>query len=387
MKIDQQIFNFDQPEIDYKIDKSTTSTLDRNLGPGQSNSSKPLSSLFNKITHKQNRSKSPFKFMNRLSREASPNMSSNQNLKALTKSQKNSASKSKISRSTEFGIKSSLINHVNNPIPKTSTLQKDAFMGKPQTQLEEMIDAELENNMAENDETEIQAIIDYVDEYYFGVRIFPGQDATKVFVGWTGSRFHLLNEKMGNNFDHSLVSKCTLINTSNDGSIVSSLLRKECFVVSAAELISNSMQPDAQSSKKIANSILLGCLIDLSTGYLTFTVNGKETIHKFQVEPGTRLYPAVFVEPTTKEILQIELGRVRNSLPLSAAMFPSLGKHIEPRLPPRLRIQYLKPIRWSRVPNTNLKVHCLKMNNILGWSLLCEEIGKFFFKFIPINII
>ena len=316
--------------------------------------------------------------MNRLSREASPNMSSNQNIKSLAKSQKNSVSKSKISRSTEFGIKSSLINHVNNPIPKTSTLQKDAYMGKPQTQLEEMIDAEFEHNLAENDEAELQAIIDYVNEYYFGVRIFPGQDATKVFVGWTGSRFHFLNEKIGNNFDHGLVSKCTLINTSNDGSILSSLLRKECYVVSAAELISNSMQPDTQSSKKISNSILLGCLIDLSTGYLTFTVNGKETVHKFQVEPGTRLYPAVFVEPTTKEILQIELGRVRNCLPLSAALFPSLGKHIEPRLPPRLRIQYLKPIRWSRVPNTNLKVHCLKMNNILGWSLLCEETGKIY---------
>lgn len=315
--------------------------------------------------------------MNRLSREASPNTSSSQNIKSLAKNQKNSASKNKISRSTEFGIKSSLVNHVTNPLPKTSTLQKDVYLGKPQSQLDEMIEAELDQHLAETDEAELQAIIDYVDEYYYGVRIFPGQDATKVFIGWTGSRFHLLNEKMGQNFDHSLVSKCTLINTSNDGSIVSSLIRKECYVVSAAELIHNSMQPDAQSSKKVANSILLGCLIDLSTGFLTFTVNGKETIHKFQCEPGTKLYPAVFVEPTTKETLQIELGRARNCLPLSAALFPSLGKHIEPRLPPRLRIQYLKPIRWSRVPNSNLKVHYLKMNNVLGWSLLCEETGRF----------
>ena len=32
----------------------------------------------------------------------------------------------------------------------------------------------------ESDDVELQAIIDYVDEYYYGVRIFPGQDASKV---------------------------------------------------------------------------------------------------------------------------------------------------------------------------------------------------------------
>jgi hypothetical protein len=31
----------------------------------------------------------------------------------------------------------------------------------------------------------------------------------------------------------------------------------------------------------------------------------------FQVEPSTKLYPAVFVEPTVKEVLQFELGRIK----------------------------------------------------------------------------
>ena len=30
-----------------------------------------------------------------------------------------------------------------------------------------------------------------------------------------------------------------------------------------------------------------------------------------QVEPSTKLYPAVFVEPTVKEVLQFELGRIK----------------------------------------------------------------------------
>ena len=222
---------------------------------------------------------------------------------------------------------------------------------------------------------EIQAIIDYIDEYYYGVRLFPGQDSSKVYVGWTTSRFHLLTNKLDDPFDNSLISQCTLINTSADGSILSSMIRKDCYIVSASELNQNFLETDVVASKKITNSLLLGCIVDLSTGLLSFTVNGKEASQKFQVEPGTKLYPAIFVEPTTKEILQIELGRVKNSLPLSAAMFPSLGKHVVSKCPPRLKLQYLNAIRWSRVPNQNLKVHTLKMNNVLGWSLLCEETG------------
>lgn len=118
--------------------------------------------------------------------------------------------------------------------------------------------------------------------------------------------------------------------------------------------------------------MLLGCMVDLSTGVLSFCVNGKEVPQKFQVEPGTKLYPAVFVEPTTKEMLQFELGRIKNCLPISAALFPSLGKHVVAKCPPRLKLQFLKPIRWSRVLNTQMKAHTLKMNNVLGWSLLSE---------------
>ena len=33
--------------------------------------------------------------------------------------------------------------------------------------------------------------------------------------------------------------------------------------------------------------------------------------------------------------------------------------------------------------NHNLKTHTLKMNNILGWSLLCEENGNLFLFFFP----
>lgn len=67
------------------------------------------------------------------------------------------------------------------------------------------------------------------------------------------------------------------------------------------------------------------------------------------MEPETKLFPAIFVEATSKEILQIELGRSATSLPLSAAVLPTSDKHVTPQFPPRLKVQCLKPHQWARV--------------------------------------
>lgn len=36
-----------------------------------------------------------------------------------------------------------------------------------------------------------QESLDLVDEYYYGVRIFPGQDPNHVCVGWVTSQYHV----------------------------------------------------------------------------------------------------------------------------------------------------------------------------------------------------
>lgn len=386
----QQMFNFDQLDINFKSnDKMDYETQTSASTP--SNSKQGKSSLLNKITKSNKdpgaaRPKSPFKLLNKLSREPSPMTSQASTTKSKSSSSsKNAANnKSKISRSSEFGIKTIATGAKPSAIepapPSSRTIQKPGITVDDYA----FSDSDSAYPMLESDDIELQAIIDYVDEYYYGVRLFPGQDGSKVYVGWTTSRFHMSSDKLERNFNLKDTSKCTLINTSSDGSIVSSLTRSECYVFSAMDLSQNLGDSEFSSSKIVTNSVLIGCMADLATGILSFTFNGKECVGpKVQVEPGTRLYPAVFVEPTTKEVLQFELGRVRNCLPLSAALFPSLGKHITPRCPPRLRLQFLQAIRWSRVPNTHLKVHCLKMNNILGWSLLCEEIVHAQAVFIP----
>lgn len=95
-------------------------------------------------------------------------------------------------------------------------------------------------------------------------------------------------------------------------------------------------------SKGASQGMFIGCFIDTSTGFITLQCDGKDTRHKYRMEPGTKLFPGVFLEPTSKETLQIELGRTPNTLPLSAAVLQNSDKHVVPQMPPRLRVQILR---------------------------------------------
>jgi len=119
--------------------------------------------------------------------------------------------------------------------------------------------------------------------------------------------------------------------------------------------------------------MFVGCHVDISTGMLTFTADGKPTKHKFRIEPGIKLFPAIIFEATSKECLQFELGRTPTTLPLSAAILRTSEKHLVPQCPPRLKVQSLQAYQWSRVPNVSLKPHALKLSDIRGWSMLCED--------------
>ncbi|XP_057277363.1 ryanodine receptor 1-like, partial [Pezoporus wallicus] len=91
------------------------------------------------------------------------------------------------------------------------------------------------------------------------------------------------------------------------------------------------------------------------------------------VEPNTKLFPAVFVVPTSQNILQFELGKLKNILPISAAMFSSEQGNPEPQCPPRLGVQILTPVTWSRLPNESLSVETARLGERLGWAVECTE--------------
>jgi ryanodine receptor 2 len=60
------------------------------------------------------------------------------------------------------------------------------------------------------------------------------------------------------------------------------------------------------------------------------------------MEPETKVFPAIFVEATSKEVLQIELGRTSTTLPLSAALLQNSERHVVPQVKNSI---YLFPLR------------------------------------------
>ncbi|KAK7790957.1 hypothetical protein R5R35_007854 [Gryllus longicercus] len=206
-----------------------------------------------------------------------------------------------------------------------------------------------------------------INEYFYGVRIFPGQDPTHVYVGWVTTQYHLHSQA----FSQANVRRASVEVTDDYGRVIDCVERQSCYMVRADELY-NEVTHDA-SGKAASQGMFIGCFVDAATGYISWTCEGKETSHRFKMEPDTKLFPAIFVEATSKEILQIELGRTSTTLPLSAAVLQNSERHVIPQFPPRLKVQCLKPHQWARVPNQALQVHALKLSDVRGWSMLCED--------------
>ena len=139
---------------------------------------------------------------------------------------------------------------------------------------------------------EIRAINEHVHEYYYAVRILPGQNPRSVFIGWVTSRFkpilqhdNLLDDTpvtTPTNKLAKLVRRCTITQTGEDGSILESVIRRDAYMFCASDLLES--MPDSETvARRIVNGLLIGCLCDVSTGQLTFYVNGKESAKKLEV--------------------------------------------------------------------------------------------------------
>ncbi|MGH0130667.1 UNVERIFIED_CONTAM: hypothetical protein FKN15_003166 [Acipenser sinensis] len=208
--------------------------------------------------------------------------------------------------------------------------------------------------------------------YYYSVRIFPGQEPTNVWVGWITSDFHQYDQA----FELEKIRTVTVTLGDEKGKVHESMKRSNCYMVWAGE----STSPGQGRSN---NGLEVGCLVDTSSGLLTFTANGKEMSPYYQVEPSTKLFPAVFAQATSPNVFQFELGRIKNVMPLSAGLFKSERKNPTPQCPPRLHVQFLTPVLWSRVPNHFLKVETSRVSERHGWQVQCSEALQFMCLHIP----
>ena len=212
-------------------------------------------------------------------------------------------------------------------------------------------------------------VLDLVDEYFYGLRIFPGQDPQHVYVGWVTPNFKHFDKT----FDIAKIRKVTLQVWSETGQLSDYFDRQNCYMLNAGKLYSEVHEDDASQSSRSNQGMFIGCHVDTATGSVTFTADGKQIRQKFRIEPGIKLFPAIIFEATSKECLQFELGRTPTTLPLSSAILKTSEKHLTPQCPPRLKVQCLQAHQWSRVPNQSIRPHALKLSEIRGWSMLCED--------------
>ncbi|KAL4003146.1 RIH domain family protein [Acanthocheilonema viteae] len=217
---------------------------------------------------------------------------------------------------------------------------------------------------------------DKIDEFYYAIRIFPGQDPANVWVGWVTPKYHFYAERFATG---EAVRRCKFQEINKNVNEGESIEYRNCYVMNAAELLQS--VPDPGNTK--VSGLLVGCIIDTSIGELSFLASKQDTGFRFKLEPGAILYPAAFVAPTSAEILQFELGRIKYTFPLSSAMFKSSHKSLLPFCPPRLTVEKLNPVHWARVPNECLRTTALKLSDFRGWSILCDDPVRIMSIYVP----
>ncbi|XP_069500422.1 ryanodine receptor 1 isoform X4 [Ambystoma mexicanum] len=214
------------------------------------------------------------------------------------------------------------------------------------------------------DDRDDPEIIMNTTTYYYSVRIFAGQEPSGIWVGWVTPDYHLFDLS----FELGKVRTATITMGDDKGNIFNSIKRSNCYMVWGGEFSNSGQQA------RISNvDLVIGCLVDLATGLMTFTANGKEINTFFQVEPNTKLFPAVFCLPSSQNMIQFELGKMKNIMPISAAMFRSERRNPVPQCPPRLDVQQLMPVVWSRMPNDFLRVETERMGDRHGWMVECLD--------------
>ncbi|XP_056366826.1 ryanodine receptor 1-like [Oenanthe melanoleuca] len=214
------------------------------------------------------------------------------------------------------------------------------------------------------DERDDPEVIMNTTTYYYSVRLFAGQEPGSAWVGWVTPHFHQHDPE----FELSRVRSVTVTMGDERGNVHDSIKRSDCYMVWGGEFAA-----PTQQARVTHTDLVIGCLVDLATGLMTFTANGKEINTFFQVEPNTKLFPAVFVQPSTQNVLQFELGKLKNIMPISAAMFSSERQNPAPQCPPRLLIQHLSPVTWSRLPGAQLGVESARLGERQGWAVECSQ--------------
>ncbi|XP_061912384.1 ryanodine receptor 2 isoform X3 [Entelurus aequoreus] len=262
-------------------------------------------------------------------------------------------------------------NHKDYNQEKTSKLKQRFMLKKNKPDNSCPSSSRLSEDVMADDREDFEFLMQ-ASTHSYSVRIFPGQEPSNVWVGWVTSDFHQYDP----HFELNKVQTVTVTLGDEKGKVHESIKRSNCYMVWAGE-------SSSPGQGRRNNGVEIGCLVDTANGLLSFTANGKELSTYYQVEPSTKLFPAVFAKATSPSVFQFELGRIKNVLHLSAGLFSSERRNPVPQCPPRLHVQFLTPVLWSRVPNHVPKVSVSRVNDRHGWLIHCNEPLQFLSLHIP----
>lgn len=135
-------------------------------------------------------------------------------------------------------------------------------------------------------------------QYFYSVRIFPGQEPNNVWVGWVTPDFHQYNP----DFELHNVQTVTITLGDEKGKVhkrcvlrIVCIVYDECFRLSLSFYFSFSSikcsncymvwagESCTPNEGRNNNGLEIGCLVDTTSGLLTFTANGKELSTHYQV--------------------------------------------------------------------------------------------------------
>ncbi|TPP59596.1 Ryanodine receptor 44F [Fasciola gigantica] len=246
-----------------------------------------------------------------------------------------------------------------------------------------------------------------VDEFSFTVLVLPGQDPGLVHIGWVTNYFKLakpagpdcsslsliqnlqhpaFDAVTGQPYNPSASSQLQGINCvelftvrqaavcllESDLTLKSAVAERASFMVNLGQLL-NQMATPEDMGKRMSQGLSLTCWVDVASGTLGFDLNGRDTGIRFQVEPSTRLFGAVFYRPTVREAINFEFSRRnRYTLPVTVSMLRPPRQPVS--VPPnRLKVQALQRWHWARVPPRTLKQYSMKISDQRGWSTILEN--------------
>lgn len=238
---------------------------------------------------------------------------------------------------------------------------------------------------------------------YFLVRVLPGQDLDSVYVGWVSSGFHgyMYKTSQVQSITATNIRRASLLQYDLESqSVVDGIHLRDCYMLPVKEVFTK-YGVSEDSSKRVSQGLLLGCFVDVANGQLTFEMNGRRLPIDFRVPFDVPLYPAVTCVPTARDMFEFlfefpepsgpssggSVGPQRAGMhPLTMAVpisrmvaagsiSPGVSKAtlLASHRVQRIEVQALTAAYWSRVPNTQIRPHIMKLSDVRGWSIVCED--------------